>query len=145
MAEQLPIVAQVTQCGATVRLDWASVEAAHNARPGALTPHAPAQSALDELRREVEALRADRDRLAKERGEEAALSSRWEQNFYRAIAERNCNARDAGRYRWLREALADRSSKGRSHHFCSIREGCPEELDTAIDTARASTDEGVGK
>ena len=42
---------------------------------------------------------------------------------------------DAERYRWLRAALSDRSAKGRSHHFCSIKEGHPEELDVSIDAA----------
>ena len=43
--------------------------------------------------------------------------------------------KDAERYRWLRAALSDRSAKGRSHHFCSIKEGHPEELDVSIDAA----------
>jgi hypothetical protein len=43
--------------------------------------------------------------------------------------------KDAERYRWLRSSLADRD-KGKSHHFCSIRAGCPEELDAAIDAAK---------
>lgn len=43
--------------------------------------------------------------------------------------------KDAERYRWLRHALSDRSRNGRSHHFCSIAEGRPEELDAAIDDA----------
>ena len=43
---------------------------------------------------------------------------------------------DAERYRWLRKALSDRSSKGKSHHFCSIHEGHPEELDAAIDASK---------
>jgi len=43
--------------------------------------------------------------------------------------------KDAERYRWLRKALSDRSSKGKSHHFCSIDEGHPEELDGEIDSA----------
>lgn len=43
--------------------------------------------------------------------------------------------KDAGRYRWLRAALSDRTKAGKSHYFCSISEGCPEELDEAIDAA----------
>lgn len=43
--------------------------------------------------------------------------------------------RDAERYRWLRAALSDRTKAGKSHYFCSISEGCPEELDEAIDAA----------
>lgn len=43
---------------------------------------------------------------------------------------------DAARYRWLRSALADRTNNGKSHWFCSIAAGHPEELDAAIDAAR---------
>ncbi len=43
---------------------------------------------------------------------------------------------DAERYRWLRLALADRTNNGKSHWFCSIAAGHPEELDAAIDAAR---------
>ena len=43
--------------------------------------------------------------------------------------------KDAARYQWLRKALSDRSSKGKSHHFCSIEAGHPEELDREIDSA----------
>ena len=43
---------------------------------------------------------------------------------------------DAARYRWLRLALADRTNNGKSHWFCSIAAGRPEELDAAIDAAR---------
>ena len=43
---------------------------------------------------------------------------------------------DAARYRWLRLALADRTNNGKSHWFCSIAAGHPEELDAAIDAAR---------
>lgn len=50
--------------------------------------------------------------------------------------------RDAERYRWLREALSDRSMHGRSHHFCSISNGHPEELDEAIDSTIASVKGG---
>lgn len=46
---------------------------------------------------------------------------------------------DAGRYRWLRTALADRSNQGKSHWFCSIPEGAPSELDSAIDAAIAAS------
>ena len=46
---------------------------------------------------------------------------------------------DAGRYRWLRTALADRSNQGKSHWFCSIPEGAPSELDAAIDAAIAAS------
>ena len=51
-------------------------------------------------------------------------------------AKRKDLERDAGRYRWLRKALADRSKNGRSHHFCSIAEGRPEDLDEAIDAMK---------
>jgi hypothetical protein len=43
---------------------------------------------------------------------------------------------DAARYRWLRLALADRTNNGKSHWFCSIAAGHPEELDAAIDASR---------
>lgn len=43
---------------------------------------------------------------------------------------------DAARYQWLRLALADRTNNGKSHWFCSIAAGHPEELDAAIDAAR---------
>lgn len=43
--------------------------------------------------------------------------------------------KDAERYQWLRRALSDRSINGRSHWFCLIAEGHPEELDAAIDAA----------
>lgn len=43
--------------------------------------------------------------------------------------------RDAELYRWLRMALSDRSSNGRSHYICSIAAGHPEELDEAIRAA----------
>lgn len=43
---------------------------------------------------------------------------------------------DAARYRWLRNALADRTDGGKSHWFCSIADGRPEELDAAIAAAR---------
>lgn len=49
---------------------------------------------------------------------------------------------DAGRYRWLRTALADRSNQGKSHWFCSIPEGAPSELDSAIDAALATHQQG---
>ncbi len=42
---------------------------------------------------------------------------------------------DAVRYRWLRAALSDRSRNGKSHYFCSIPEGCPQQLDADIDKA----------
>ena len=47
-------------------------------------------------------------------------------------------AEDAERYRWLRFALSDKSKNGKSHHFCSIQRGHPEELDDAIDAAIAA-------
>ena len=74
MAEQLPIVSH--QWSADLGATWIDCDewsAKHQAKfagvtTRALTPLAPAHSALDELRREVEALRADRDRLACELG-----------------------------------------------------------------------------
>lgn len=48
--------------------------------------------------------------------------------------------RDAARYRWLRLALSDQTSKGKSHWFCSITRGRPDELDAAIDAAREQED-----
>jgi len=45
--------------------------------------------------------------------------------------------RDAERYRWLRRALSDRAN-GKSHWFCLIPDGCPEELDAPIDAALAA-------
>jgi len=82
----------------------------------ALTPRAPAQSALDELRREVEALRVDRDRL-------------------RDVA--------TGKIKHVFNGLCPDDIEGPNVRdpdcmACQI-------LDAAIDTARASTDEGVGK
>jgi hypothetical protein len=53
----------------------------------------------------------------------------------REAAELEALRKDAERYRWLRSSLADRDN-GKSHHFCSIRAGCPEELDAAIDAAK---------
>ena len=50
---------------------------------------------------------------------------------------------DAGRYRWLRNALSDRSENGVSYHFCSIRTS--EELDDSIDAAIAATPKGEVK
>lgn len=44
-------------------------------------------------------------------------------------------ARGAERYRWLRHALSDNGPNGKSHWFCSISAGHPEELDSAIDAA----------
>ena len=44
-------------------------------------------------------------------------------------------ARDAKRYRWLRHALSDNGPNGKSHWFCSISAGHPEELDSALDAA----------
>ena len=44
-------------------------------------------------------------------------------------------ARDAERYRWLRHALSDNGPNGKSHWFCSISAGHPEELDSALDAA----------
>lgn len=43
--------------------------------------------------------------------------------------------KNAERYRWLRIALADRTSNGKSHWFCCIQTS--EELDKEIDAARA--------
>lgn len=52
------------------------------------------------------------------------------------------DAEDAARYQWLRLALADRTNNGKSHWFCSIAAGHPEELDSAIDAARSQAKEG---
>lgn len=49
---------------------------------------------------------------------------------------------DATRYQWLRLALADRTNNGKSHWFCSIAAGHPEELDAAIDAAMAEKKRG---
>lgn len=117
MTEQLPIAGwQVKQKvykdrGPWVDVDQVTFESAakfpERCEIRALTPHAPAQSALDELRREVEALRAD-----------------------------------AERYRWLREADWIDCHIEESRGIIGLE---PSTLDAAIDTARASTDEGVGK
>ena len=105
MAEQLPINdwrSTRDKC-----IEWTNYLPEANAwgvggwKITALTPHAPAQSALDELRREVEALRADRDKLR------------------------------------------DRLTMLRNH--TSVNENQIAMIDEALDTARASTDEGVGK
>ena len=124
MAEQLPVVAwlhelttetyreaSITSFSETDPWVDALKDVGHAVLSSPLTPHAPAQSALDELRREVEALRAD-----------------------------------AERYRWLR-------AECEKHGGLTIaKEGSWElnpwsgdDPDRAIDTARASTDEGVGK
>jgi len=50
-------------------------------------------------------------------------------------AEVQALRKDAEWYRWLRRALADRTSNGVSHFICLIAEGRPEELDAAIDAA----------
>jgi hypothetical protein len=69
VAEQLPIVmwCELTAGGQVAYFDGRPMvmpgPVGNDCHTVALTPHAPAQSALDELRREVEALRADRDRL----------------------------------------------------------------------------------
>lgn len=52
---------------------------------------------------------------------------------------------DAERYRWLRLALSDRSMHGRSHHFCSISNGHPEELDQSIDVALRDSSDKIRK
>ncbi len=51
------------------------------------------------------------------------------------LAENEELEKKAARYDWLRSALSDRGRDGRSHHFCSIAAGHPEELDAAIDVA----------
>jgi hypothetical protein len=110
-----------------------------------LTPHAPAQSALDEyerivaeqretlsdylamqcerdeLRREVDALRADRDRL----------------DYLDAINIRK-NAQNGTTYGW-------RLSENHNRIALEDHDWRKLPVRTAIDTARASTDEGVGK
>ena len=90
----LPVVAEVLPHGATVRLDWASVEAAHNAKPGALTPHAPAQAAIDEMTRELEISRGVGKNLF-----DASQQLLQENEALRAEVERL--RKDAGRYRKL--------------------------------------------
>lgn len=74
-AAGLPVVAQVYPYGATVRLEWASVHAAHNAKPGPLCSVAAAQAAItrvDQLnavqfREAVQPLRDQVARLERER------------------------------------------------------------------------------
>jgi hypothetical protein len=76
------------------------------------------------------------------RATEVGTRMRFEQpiNLYTAPqpapAPLSEDAKDAARYRWLRLALADRTNNGKSHWFCSIAAGRPEELDAAIDAAR---------
>lgn len=74
--------------------------------------------------------------VADERKEAAAELRRLD----RVNSERE---KDAERYRWLRRALSDRGPNGKSHWLCSISEGNPQELDKAIDTARAALKEAT--
>jgi hypothetical protein len=123
VAEKLPIVCWRVEWAETDPRDpgnwvqWHDAEeppAAWDDEPPtetlALTPHAPAQSALDELRREVEALRAD--------------AGRW--NTVASMTWRELSA---------------------VFENCRNGQGFTAQIDkrAAIDTARASTDEGVGK
>ena len=83
--------------------------------------HAPAQSALDELRREVQALRPDAERWRKMRALILASNVTGEYGLD-YLGRRPCKD-GIGSYVW-------KTTKT---------------IDAAIDTARASTDEGVGK
>ncbi len=134
MAEQLPIVAwhviwpewtQYHDEGDPLPSDWDD----EPTEIIALTPHAPAQSALDELRREVEALRADAERYQKLRGWMSSnVSEGWQQ--VEQLAAIACYV-DWDAFDQTLDSLPT----------CDV--GLMKRA--AIDTARASTDEGVGK
>ena len=75
------------------------------------------------------ALEAQAREIAELKAQEAELCTLY------GMAEAECKMlrKDAERYAWLREALADRTGNGKSHWFCCIADGRPEELDAAID------------
>jgi len=155
MAEQLPIVAWRRFSHITGWNFWGDEEAAPGASTAEdLTPHAPAQSALDELRREVE-------RLTQERDAAFAMSkcecSADEACANLAAARREVEAlrADAERYRWLRAGVrGERDTSGVAYFQTRMvapvldnimRGSVAQHYDAAIDTARASTDEGGGE
>jgi hypothetical protein len=146
MAEQLPIVAW--QDG-----DWVQAEEpvnliASHAQPWvALTPHAPAQSALDELRAENAALK---EKLQEQALQALSDDGQWMERTDELRREVEALRADAERYRWLRNKAAGWI---RNHCSLCIASTTPKnttavygkDADELIDTARASTDEGVGK
>jgi len=129
MAEQLPIVGhEYTDKRDGRRYVSNACESERLPEAVALTPHAPAQSALDELRREVERMT--------QAGVDISMAWKEANTKVNALtAEIEALRADRDRRNKLIEkltrlnALRDQESRARA----------------AIDTARASTDEGVGK
>jgi hypothetical protein len=106
--------------------DRRSQPAASVEKPALMTTRRSQQSALDELRREVEALRADRDRLEWVR--DMFFTHRW-------------NAVIGPGYRTTWHVVPHY----RHIHLSDSSGNATGDFRAAIDTARASTDEGMGK
>ena len=140
MADQLPIVGTTYTMQALVPGGVERCHAqmsAHLPAGVALTPHAPAQSALDELRGEVERLSLY-ENLATEYG--LSVFAESAQVIEELRREVEALRADAARYRWLARNFDELWST-----FAPEEGSTYNSLDIAIDTARASTGEGAGK